>query len=1359
MADRKKFRATAHGLVLTLVAVLFVLFWREASCGTVGEQDVSRPPISSASEKDYPPFCFVDADGGVSGFSVELLRAALGAMERKVDFRTGSWPEVRGWLEKGEVAALPLVGRTPERELLFDFTFPYMTLHGAIVVRKDTTDIHDLHDLRGRRVAVMQGDNAEEFMRREERGITLHTVPSFDIALRELSQGRHDAVVIQRLVALRLIQETGLADLRIVNKPIEDFRQDFCFAVHEGDRDTLALLNEGLALVMADGTYRNLHAKWFARLELPSNRRLVIGGDQNYPPFEFLDENGRPAGYNVDLTRAIARETGLDIEIRLGPWTEIRQALARAEIDAVQGMFYSSERDKTFDFTPPHMVNHCVSVVRTGAIPPGTVEELAGKRIVVERGDIMHDFLLEQGLGGQVAAADTQEEALRQLVAGEHDCALVSRITARYWMTQHGWDNLLLGRQPFLSPGYCYAVPHGHKALLAQLAEGLKVLDETGEYRRIYEKWMGIYEEPVPGWREVLRHVAMAAVPLLVILLAVFLWSWSLRRQVALKTQELRHSTELQRAMVACSPVALYSVDPEGCVTSWNASAERVFGWSADEIMGKPLPIVPAEKMEEFAGLRVLVGAGEGFAAREVERRKKDGSLFIGSLSAAPIRDARGMIIGIMGAMEDISQRKEDERKLAESEKRFRRAIEEAPFPIMIHADDGEILVLSRVWLEITGYGGEEMATIADWTSLACGERSEEVRTTIARSYSLTDRTAEGEFEVICKDGCRRIWSFSSTPLGLLADGRRAVISMAADITAMKQAQERIQHLNNVLRAIRDVNHLIVHERNSQAMIRECCFLLVNNRGYSSALIVLTDENEQPFFWAKAGIAALSPELDSMLAQGQLPPCCRSFPGDKNVVVMSDRRNECGQCPVAEAKSGDTLSLCTRLVHRDESFGYLAADLGHDLNVDEEELSLFGEIAGDLAYALKSLQIDEARKKSESKSMALEKQLAQAQKMESVGRLAGGVAHDYNNMLSVIIGYAGLVLEKMEEKDVLRADINEILAAAKRSADITRQLLAFARQQIVEPRVLDLNETVESMLKMLHRLIGEDLELVWHPAATLWPVKIDPTQIDQIMANLCVNARDAINDVGKITIETDTVVFDESYCADHAGFIPGDFVLLAVSDDGCGMDRETMEKIFEPFFTTKKLGRGTGLGLATVYGIVKQNKGFINVYSEPGKGTTFKVYLPREAEGRVTKDRAGIVEEIPQGRGENVLVVEDESLILKLAERILTGLGYRVFLAETPAAALRVVAECGEKISLLITDVVMPGMNGRELAERLQSLHPDIKCLFMSGYTANVIAHRGVLKEGVHFIQKPFSQKDMAVKVRTVLDMEPHSVS
>ena len=385
-----------------------------------------------------------------------------------------------------------------------------------------------------------------------------------------------------------------------------------------------------------------------------------------------------------------------------------------------------------------------------------------------------------------------------------------------------------------------------------------------------------------------------------------------------------------------------------------------------------------------------------------------------------------------------------------------------------------------------------------------------------------------------------------------------------------------------------------------------------------------------------------------------------------------------------------------------------------------------------------------------TEKLSMESQFRQAQKMESIGRLAGGVAHDFNNMLGVIGGYAELALEKADPAQPLFADLQEIRKAAARSADLTRQLLAFARKQTVAPKVLDLNESVSGMLNILRRLIGENIALTWRPEAGTCPVMMDPSQIDQILANLCVNARDAIAGVGKIAIATQSATLDEGFCANRPGFSPGHYVLLTVADSGCGMDSETLGKMFEPFFTTKGLGKGTGLGLATVYGIVKQNNGSIDVISQPGRGTTFKIYLPWFSASNSQTGKTSPANPAAQGH-ETILLVEDERASLELVRQILEKLGYRVHPAATPGEAIRVAAEYAAEIQLLITDVVMPEMTGRDLAKRIGVLNPAIRHLYMSGYTSDVIARQGVLDAGIHYIQKPFSMPDLAAKVREAL--------
>jgi two-component system, cell cycle sensor histidine kinase and response regulator CckA len=411
--------------------------------------------------------------------------------------------------------------------------------------------------------------------------------------------------------------------------------------------------------------------------------------------------------------------------------------------------------------------------------------------------------------------------------------------------------------------------------------------------------------------------------------------------------------------------------------------------------------------------------------------------------------------------------------------------------------------------------------------------------------------------------------------------------------------------------------------------------------------------------------------------------------------------------------------------------------------------------ARNIPYKGKTARVVEFRditeqKRQEAEKSQLEHILHQSQKMEAIGQLAGGVAHDFNNMLGVISGYSEMILERTDPSHQFHAELEEILKASRRSADLTRQLLTFARKQTVAPKVLDLNQTIEGMLKMLRRLIGENISLIWMPGSGLWPINMDPSQIDQILANLCVNARDAIAGIGKLTVETGNAIFDREYCATHAGSLAGEYVRIAISDTGSGMDKGTLAHIFEPFFTTKGLGEGTGLGLATVYGAVKQNNGFINAYSEPGQGTTITIYIPRHVETATERRASASPASVVRGN-EIVMLVEDEPTLLQMSKTMLERLGYTVLTAGTPNEAIRLAGEYSGQIHLLATDVIMPEMNGRELSLRLMESRPEMKCLFMSGYTANIIANQGMLKERVSFIQKPFSKAELATKIRDAL--------
>jgi PAS domain S-box-containing protein len=1127
--------------------------------------------VQSAAEINYPPFCTVDPYGHADGFSVELLRAALHTMGRDVTYRSGVWADVRRWLESGEVEVLPLVGRTPEREAIYDFTFPYMSLHGAIVVRADTTGIATLDDLRGKQVAVMRGDNTEEFLRREDRGIGIHTTATFEQALHELASGRHDAVVIQRLVALRLIQETGLHNLRIVGKPVDGFTQDFCFAVRKGEHAMLALLNEGLALAMADGTYRRLHARWFAALELP-NRRIIIGGDHDYPPYEFLDDQGRPAGYNIELARAVAQTMGLNIEFRLGPWSEMVRALEHGEIDALN-MFYTPGRDQLFDFSQAHAANQFVAVVRSGsATPPESIEALRNLRLVVQEADMIHDHLLAQGFADTLHVVPTQAAALRAIVDGEFDYAVVVRHSAIELSKRHGWQNLQLSRRPLFTGQYCYAVRKGNSALLAEFSEGLSLLTESGAYRRIHDKWFGIYEDPHPRYYGVLRYGTLIIGFLLLLLLVILLWSWLLRRQVVRRTAELRASEAFTRMVLDNLPVgiAVNTVTPEIRMSYVNTMFSRLYRIDP-ELLRDPDRFWDVVYKDPATRAKIQAQVLADCASGDPQRMRWDDVPIIRTGEETTYISARNIPIPdsdlMISTVWDVTERKRTIKALRQSE----------------------------MLLRIAG----EAASLGGW------------------SVDLREQ--------------RVIWS----------DQVAAIHEMPA--------------------------------------------------GFSPTV--------------EEGIGFYAPESRERIRQAFAACAREGTPYDEQLEIVTVTGKRRWVRTIGEAVRDDAGAI----VRVEGAF--------QDIT---DEIQLHG-------------------------------QLQQSQKLESIGRLAGGVAHDFNNMLSVIIGYTDLALRRVDSGDPTHADLLQIRVAANRSAEIVRQLLAFARKQPIAPRILDLNATIEITLKMLRRLIGENIDLAWLPGPGLGPVLMDPTQVDQILTNLCVNARDAIEQSGRITIETENVSLDKEYCDKHPEHIPGEYVQLAVSDDGSGMDKDVLNLIFEPFFTTKADGAGTGLGLPTVYGIVRQNNGFIHVYSEPGKGSTFLIYLPRQAcAGEERKEHAAAG--MPLGRGETILMVEDEPAILDMGCIMLESLGYLVMTASTPDAALRQAAAHPGAIDLLLTDVVLPGMNGRELAEAACALQPNLRCLYMSGFTADVIARRGVLYEGVQFIQKPFSMRDLAGKVRDILD-------
>ncbi|MBI5444288.1 MAG: GAF domain-containing protein, partial [Deltaproteobacteria bacterium] len=787
-------------------------------------------------------------------------------------------------------------------------------------------------------------------------------------------------------------------------------------------------------------------------------------------------------------------------------------------------------------------------------------------------------------------------------------------------------------------------------------------------------------------------------------------------------------------AVAICDDIAS---DPR--MRPWrDAALRRGYGSSA---------AIPFRLRGQVTGTLNLYAAEPGFFAEE-ERR---------------LLEEVGVDISFaLDAMETERERMQAEQALKESEQNYRTLFDSATDAIFLLDLDGNFIDVNETAHERLGYTKEEMVSlhISRLDPPEFAARVPERLAQIARQGETVFESAH-----VRKDG-------SVMPVEVSARlvefrGRRAYLSVVRDITERKRAEEDLRHRTRGLATLLDVSQSMAATLDMAKVIQATADGATRLFGLDTAAVYLL---EGEALHLRATAPALPPGFPEELCRSNLAdhPHIREALASRRPLSVPDLAAvELTPAEQEVTRRRNLRSiLYLPLLAGDGPEGVLiVASNGEPRNFTEAQIDQCSTLANLAALAVANARLYEAgrkhaaelekqvteRRRAEEEKEGLQTQLAHAQKMEAVGRLAGGVAHDFNNMLAVILGRAELALRRAGPESPLHQDLTEILEAAEHSSVLTRQLLAFARRQTVNPRVFDLNEAVAGMLQILRRLIGEDIDLVWMPGAGTLNVRLDPSQLDQLLANLVVNARDAIAGTGRVTLETRNVTLAEAGGASGEALAPGEYVLLTVSDNGCGMDDETLGHLFEPFFTTKGPGQGTGLGLATVYGIVRQNGGVVDAASAPGQGSTFRVYLPRarpEDRGK-TEGRAGGV---PPGGTETVLLVEDEEAILTLCTEMLEGLGYTVLRAGTPGEALRLAEEYVGTIHLLVTDVVMPEMNGRALSEGLTAARPDLRCLFLSGYTADVIAHRGVLEEGVRLLEKPFTLRQLAEKVREVLE-------
>ncbi|MDF3127610.1 PAS domain S-box protein [Kiritimatiellaeota bacterium B1221] len=1126
--------------------------------------------------------------------------------------------------------------------------------------------------------------------------------------------------------------------------------------------------------------------------------RIRFAPSPSYAPVSFRGEDGRYHGITLDYLQRLEHQLGFRFEmVHCHSWNEILEMARAGEVDVVGNIHNTPDREAYLRFTEPYFKIPSVLFTRNDHKFSALSKTGEGWQVAVVEGDASGNYLEKHYPEVEVVCVRDHKEGLMAVSTGQIDSMLTDLAVASHVIERHGITNLQVGQ---VLEDHVWELRFASRKdwplLQGILEKGLESISDT-DRKQIYSHWISIKQNK-PFYQD-WRVYGVVIVTLLFGGLMAWIWTGSLRYMVLRKTEALRLSEERFRLATQAGGLGVWDWDIQSGHLIWNDRMLEIYGMKREDFDGDlqtwknfvhpedliqsiNKPLVSEKKEETFDNeYRIIRGDGQ------IRHIRAFGKVIFNERHS-PVR--------VTGTNQDITAAKNAEYELEANEKRFRGIIEHSTNVFYSHTPEGQLTYISQQVKNIMGYEVEE--ALVNWRDLTSDLPENQIGAERTERAIRTGKPQPTyEMELLHKQG-HTFWA-EVREAPVVEEGKVvAVVGSLTDITERKEAAKQIERSRTLLEQVINANPDLLWMKN-----RDGVFIVCN--APFAELVGTPIENvfgsrDSDFFpETQAEICAEQDRLAIQnLKSGTFIEPLRHVSAGKDVwyeitktpVVdaegelvgvlgvghditerkeIEERISDWARFPEENPNPVLRILQDLTLTHANPAALTLLTEPG--LRIGEKIPEEWRPMIQKAFEAGKVTKMDMEMNQSifdltltpilergylnlyardKSDEVKLEATLRQSQKLESIGRLAGGVAHDFNNLLTGIMGYVELCKSKVEPDDPVAEWLDDIGKISERSADLTRQLLAFARKQIVKPKRMDLNETVQAMLKILQRLIGEDIALEWKPSREGLAVYMDRSQLDQILTNLCVNARDAIEGVGTITLSAAKRVVDPQACALISDAAPGEYVRLRVEDTGKGLSPQMIESIFEPFYTTKEVGEGTGLGLATVHGIVKQNRGFIQVESALGKGSAFNVHLPLSR--RKAESESRVASEGVPGGTETILLVEDEKAILTVTSLFLKQQGYQVLAAESPLQALELVEKYAEKLDLIITDVVMPGMSGPDLLRRLVLHYPNIKCIYISGYTADFMSHDDLEHTNRAFLSKPFSSKLLIRVVREMLD-------